>query len=70
MQEKLSNYKGKLQTGTYILNTSMTPDELMAILAKEDTEGQPDQTDADGAAKEGSSDIEGESEKEQGGEAP
>ena len=38
----------------------------MAILAKEDTEGQPDQTDADGAAKEGSSDIEGESEKEQG----
>ena len=42
----------------------------MAILAKEDTEGQPDQTDADGAAKEGSSDIEGESEKEQGGEAP
>ena len=70
VQEKLSNYKGKLQTGTYILNTSMTPDELMAILAKEDTEGQPDQTDADGAAKEGSSDIEGESEKEQGGEAP
>ncbi len=40
----------------------------MAILAKEDTEGQPDQTDANGAAKEGSSDIEGESEKEQEGE--
>jgi len=52
----------KLQAGTYILNTSMTPDEMMAILARENTEGQPDQTDASGAAKEGSSDIESESE--------
>ena len=34
----------------------------MAILARENTEGQPDQTDASGAAKEGSSDIESESE--------
>ena len=62
VQEKLSSYKGKLQAGTYILNTSMTPDEMMAILARENTEGQPDQTDASGAAKEGSSDIESESE--------
>ena len=57
VQEKLSSYKGKLQAGT-----SMTPDEMMAILARENTEGQPDQTDASGAAKEGSSDIESESE--------
>ena len=35
VQEKLSNYSGKLQTGTYILNTSMTPDEMMEILSRE-----------------------------------
>lgn len=58
VQEKLSNYKGKLQPGTYILNTSMTVDDMLAILAKENKEGQPDQTDADGNAKEGSSEIE------------
>ena len=34
VQEKLSNYKGKLQTGTYILNTSMTPDELWQFWQK------------------------------------
>lgn len=57
VQEMLSVYKGKLQPGTYILNTSMTPDEMMAILARENTEGQPDQTDNSGAAKEGSSEL-------------
>lgn len=51
IQEKLSNYKGKLQAGTYILNTSMNVEEMMAVLARENTEGQPDQT------KEGSSDL-------------
>lgn len=56
-QEKLSSYKGKLQPGTYILNTSMTPDEMMAIMARENTEGQPDQTSTGGKAKEGSSEI-------------
>ena len=51
IQEKLSTYKGKLQAGTYILNTSMDMEEMMAVLARENTEGQPDQT------KEGSSDL-------------
>lgn len=51
IQEKLSTYKGKLQVGTYILNTSMDMEEMMAVLARENTEGQPDQT------KEGSSDL-------------
>ncbi|MCB5712296.1 endolytic transglycosylase MltG [Lactonifactor longoviformis] len=45
VQEKLSNYKDKLQAGTYILNTSQTADEMMAILARENTEGQPEQED-------------------------
>ena len=56
-QEMLSSYKGKLQPGTYILSTSMTPDEMMEILARENTEGQPDQTNTGGKAKEGSSEI-------------
>lgn len=57
VQEKLSNYKGKLQSGTYILNTSMDIEEMLAILSKENIEGQPDQTDTDGKTKEGSSDL-------------
>lgn len=57
IQEKLSNYKGKLQAGTYILNTSMNVEEMMAVLARENTEGQPDQTNAAGETKEGSSDL-------------
>lgn len=44
VQELLSNYKGKLQAGTYILNTSMTADEMMAILARENIDGQPQQS--------------------------
>ncbi|MDD3339455.1 MAG: endolytic transglycosylase MltG [Lachnospiraceae bacterium] len=39
-QEKLSGYKDALLPGTYILNTAMTADEMMAILAQENTEGQ------------------------------
>ena len=43
VQEKLSNYKNKLQAGTYILNTNMTAEEMMAILARENVDGQPTQ---------------------------
>lgn len=57
VQEKLSNYSGKLQQGTYILNTSMTPDEMMEILARENIKGQPNQTQEDGTAQQGSSPI-------------
>lgn len=46
VQEMLSNYKDKLKPGTYILNTTMTPDELMAVISQENTEGQP-QTNSD-----------------------
>lgn len=57
VQEKLSNYSGKLQPGTYILNTSMTPDEIMEILAKENVTGQPDQTEGGETEQEGSSQL-------------
>ena len=38
IQAKLSEYKGKIEPGTYTLNNSYTTDELMAILTKADTE--------------------------------
>lgn len=41
VQVRLSNYYGKLEPGSYILNTHQKVDEMLAILAKENTEGQP-----------------------------
>lgn len=41
VQERLSEAHGKLEPGTYILNTSQTSGEIFAILSKENTEGQP-----------------------------
>lgn len=40
VQERLSIYHDKLKAGTYLLNTSQTPDDMMAILSGEVTEGQ------------------------------
>ena len=40
LQERLSAYHGKLQHGTYILNTSQTPTEMMKIMAGEKEEGE------------------------------
>ncbi len=42
LQERLSAYHGKLQPGTYILNTSQTPTEMMGIIAgdMEDAESE------------------------------
>ncbi|WP_051226367.1 endolytic transglycosylase MltG [Butyrivibrio sp. MC2013] len=33
LQELLSEYHGKEQAGVYVLNTSMTPDEILAAMA-------------------------------------
>lgn len=33
IQEKLSNYSGKLRPGTYLLSTAYTPNRIMGILA-------------------------------------
>lgn len=33
VQEKISNYRGKLRPGTYLLSTAYTPGRIMAILA-------------------------------------
>lgn len=54
-QELFSDYKDKIQPGTYLLNTHETVDEMLAILSRENTEGQPEQegseTDASGEEK-------------------
>lgn len=60
MQEKLSDYKGKIQPGTYLLNTCQNAEEMLAILSRENTEGQPSQDDSgaddsSGDSQEGSS---------------
>ena len=52
VQETLSNYSGKLQTGTYILNTSMTQDEIVAILARENIKCKTNKTKEDVTAQE------------------
>jgi UPF0755 protein len=46
IQEMLSAYKDKLLPGTYELNTSMTAEEMMAVMANEDQESD-DGTDTD-----------------------
>ena len=39
VQERLSNYHGKLKAGTYLLSTAYTPNRIMSILSGEDEEG-------------------------------
>lgn len=41
VQEKLSEYRGEIKPGTYILNTNQTVEEMIEILAGANTEGQP-----------------------------
>lgn len=38
IQLKVSSYADELKTGIYTLNTSMTAQEMMAVMAKEETE--------------------------------
>ncbi|MEE1031251.1 MAG: hypothetical protein U0L12_03830 [Ruminococcus sp.] len=42
IRELLSDYHGDIQPGTYRLNSYQTIDEMLAILTKENTEGQPE----------------------------
>lgn len=49
LQELLSKYHGKIKEGAYTLNTSMTVDEMLEIMAgeAEETESETDSTSAD-----------------------
>lgn len=42
VQEKLSNYRGKLKPGTYLLSTAYTPTRIMGILAGDTEQGGSD----------------------------
>ncbi|QOV19823.1 hypothetical protein INP51_02275 [Blautia liquoris] len=45
VQVRTSDYYGKLEKGTYILNTHQTVDDMLKILSKEETKGQPSEED-------------------------
>ncbi len=47
-QELLSAYHGKLQSGFYTLNTSMSATEMMAKMAEEDAGGADEENPEDG----------------------
>ena len=47
IQEKLSDYKGKIQPGSYILNTSYDVNKILAILSRQETD-QSSTTESDG----------------------
>lgn len=54
-REKLSDYRGKIQPGTYLLNTYQDVEQILEILARENTEGQPfadeEETSGEGAGR-------------------
>ena len=44
VQEKLSDHSGKIQPGTYLLNTCQTTEEMLENpVRRKNTEGQPSQ---------------------------
>lgn len=54
VQEKFSDYRGMIEPGTYILKTSQDVDNILEILARKNTEGQPAQDEVSGEAGEDS----------------
>ena len=47
LQERFSAHHGNLQPGKYYMNTGQTASQLLKILARVDTENQPEQEDDD-----------------------
>ena len=43
MQLKMNDYEDKLRAGSYILNTSMTPKEMMSVMAGEQLETEEEE---------------------------
>ena len=48
LKEQISDYHDMILPGTYVLSTSMTVDEMLAVLAQVDTEGQPGAEEEEG----------------------
>lgn len=47
VQEKLSDYSGKIKPGTYLLNTYENVNQMLSVLSGENTEGQPSQENSE-----------------------
>ncbi|MCH5275394.1 MAG: endolytic transglycosylase MltG [Lachnospiraceae bacterium] len=52
IQNLLSKYKDKLQAGTYVLNTSMTMEEMMAVMSVESSESETTEPTSDESTEE------------------
>lgn len=52
IQYLLSKYKDKMQAGSYVLNTSMTMQEMMAVMSVESSESETKETTSDESADE------------------
>ncbi|MBO4374708.1 MAG: endolytic transglycosylase MltG [Lachnospiraceae bacterium] len=58
IQVLLSSYRGKLNPGDYVLNTSMTAEDMMKVMAGADREENEDEEESSTAASsEGSSNV-------------
>ncbi|MBO6112591.1 MAG: endolytic transglycosylase MltG [Lachnospiraceae bacterium] len=66
VQEMVSSYRGKLQPGSYTLNTSMTAEEMMKIMAGEEEEDGEEDDTAGSAGTAGSSDVTADATSESG----
>ena len=66
IQELLSSYRGKLQPGTYTLNTSMTAEQMMAVLAGEGPEEEEAEENEAAVSTAGSSDVTADATSESG----
>jgi UPF0755 protein len=58
LQLKLSNYSGKEVPGVYTVNSSMTPQEIMAVISTEETENAEEEYSADDDFESADDDLE------------
>lgn len=57
VQVLLSSYRGKLNPGDYVLNTSMTAEEMMRVIAGSDRSEEEEEEGSQSASSEGNSTV-------------
>ena len=70
MQIKLSAYQGKLESGVYTLNTSMTPKEMIVAIVQENEEAKKVQSSTESATESSAESLEGTGSGDEEGTAP
>lgn len=68
VQEKLSAYRGKIEPGVYTLNTSMTAEQMMALMVPEKTKEEQETSKGTSLKKSGNQEEEPEEPLEEDGE--